>query len=70
MDHADAMRLGETIDHVENPLDRLARRQGTALVHHVLERLPRHQLHDDVGPSAVGVGGEHEDAARVRDLTG
>ena len=61
-----AVGLAQPVDHVE---DRGRRPRpaaaGPARLDQVLERVAGHQLHDDVRPAGVLVGGEHEHAARV-----
>ena len=47
--------------------NRLRDAEPTCRFDAILEVLAGHQLHDDVGPTRLLVGGEDEDAARVLD---
>src|SRR5262249_56955229 len=44
--------------------------RGAAVVEEVVQRLPRHELHDDVRPARFLVGGVDQDAARVDERAG
>ena len=68
VEHAEAVGFGKPFDHVENVSDGVVGRQRAVGVEEVLERAAGHQLHDDVRPAGVGIRGEHEHTARMREL--
>jgi hypothetical protein len=70
VDHAEAVGLVQPVDEVEGLGDGLLGRQRALVADEVVEGPPGHQLHDDVRPAGVLVGGEHEHAARVGHAAG
>ena len=67
VDHADLVGLFESLDHVHDLEHGVRLGERPLRLDEVFERMPRHQLHDDIRPAVRLVGREDEDASRVRD---